>query len=144
MSRVPDVVLVGVGKVLGGLSVVMGASGILIVLLEGDTELLIEEFVLNLGLLGIGFGLMTWMVVPRQPRNSAVWALCGAAVVSGIYAASLRWTTTGGRPNRTWMHSPIASTRSAAHSRPRPEPSFGSGPPSRSTAPCWRRYDQDP
>ena len=54
--RLSDAVLTRIGRALGALGVLMGTGGILVLLVRGDTELLLEDFALHSGLLGIGFG----------------------------------------------------------------------------------------
>ena len=86
--RISDDVLARTGLALGGLSVLMGAGGILVLLVRGNTELLMADFALHNGLLGIGFGAVVWLIAGNQPRNMVVWVLAGAAFCTGLYAAS--------------------------------------------------------
>ena len=71
------------GRFLAAASMLMGV-GALVVALIAYPAVLVDDFALNLtGVLGVGLGAVTWVTIPNQPRNAAIWALA----VSGFFAS---------------------------------------------------------
>ena len=53
-------------------------------LLYGDLAALVESFVLNVAVIGVGFGGLVWAVFPAHGRNATVWALSASAVMASL------------------------------------------------------------
>lgn len=79
-----DHMIVRVVRWFGGLAVVTSVTGTLWISLA-QPERIVTDQVLVGTVLGIGFGLISWMVISEQPRNRAVWVATAAAVAGGLY-----------------------------------------------------------
>ena len=80
---------VAVGKLFAIASVALSLIGLTILAFLGRWDILTEKDALFLGIFGIGFGALTWIIVGHQSRNGAVWALAWAGLFAGLFSASL-------------------------------------------------------
>ena len=76
--------LVGAVLTIGGL-----ATSVTISLLErSGFDLMVEDFQLQFTAIGVGFGLLAWLVLPREPDNRVVWVYALVALLAGLFMAS--------------------------------------------------------
>ena len=67
-----DRTLVRTGRAMGLTAVLLSVSGVVIILSAGQSEALFDDFVLQVAILGAGFGAFAWVVAKSQHRNTAV------------------------------------------------------------------------
>ena len=84
-----DTQVIRAGRVLSGSAIAMAVGGLVVAIVAGRWE----EAWLTLtpvnASIGIGFGVLAWTILPRQPRNRSVWAYAVAAFFGGLYATCL-------------------------------------------------------
>ncbi len=78
-----------IGTVFGATSVLLSAFGIATLAALEGWDTLVDTNVLYFGVLGVGFGVLTFFLVPAQPDNGAVWALAWSGLFSALYTAGL-------------------------------------------------------
>ena len=83
-----DRTLVRTGRAMGLTAVLLSVSGVVIILSAGQSEALFDDFVLQVAILGAGFGAFAWVVAKSQHRNTAVWILTWGALLGGVYASA--------------------------------------------------------
>jgi signal transduction histidine kinase len=91
---------VGVTRVAALVAVVLSIGGLAtaltVVLLEGSGfDLIVEDFQLQLAAIGVGFGLLAWFVLPREPENRVVWVYALVAVLAALFVAAEAVAVTG-------------------------------------------------
>jgi hypothetical protein len=79
---------VALGRVLAVYSAVCSLVGLGIYLALGLHERLFADWVLQITAFGLLIAALCWPLIPRQPRNRAVWALLWVAVFSATQAAA--------------------------------------------------------
>jgi signal transduction histidine kinase len=57
-----------------------------------STSMLLETRSLTFGVYAIGLGVLTWVMIPSQPRNGAVWALAWTSIFAALLAAGVAMT----------------------------------------------------
>ena len=55
---------------------------------SGLTDALFREWIFHNGVAAIGFGVITWLVLPQQPRNGAIWVAAWTAFFGGLSVAA--------------------------------------------------------
>ena len=88
--------LVDVGTRQGGnrqglhdVSLILGAVGMVALVVVGGWDFLIDSLALNFGALAIMLGVLTWLMIPTQSRNGSVWAIAWAAVFAALFTFGL-------------------------------------------------------
>jgi signal transduction histidine kinase len=71
---------------LGAISIVTAVTGTLWIGLAQPERIASDQILVG-SVLGVGFGLISWMVISEQPRNRAVWVAAAAAVAGGLYCS---------------------------------------------------------
>ncbi|MGI9648647.1 MAG: ATP-binding protein [Acidimicrobiia bacterium] len=87
IERFDDQALARLARILGAISIALGAAGILTFIAIWESDRLVTDFVAHTGIQAVGFGILGWLVLPTQPRNGAVWALTVSAFFASLYAA---------------------------------------------------------
>ncbi len=72
---------VAFGIVSAGLSIASMAT----LFIRGDGDFLVEISGLVFGFIGLGFGVLTMVMIRSQPKNGAVWAIAWAGVFATLY-----------------------------------------------------------
>jgi signal transduction histidine kinase len=91
MRDVSDRTRVIVGRVMAAIGVVGSALGIWWFAANGLTEALFREWIIHNAAAAIGFGTITWLVLPKQPRNAAIWVTAWTALFGGLFVAANAW-----------------------------------------------------
>ncbi|MEM8924070.1 MAG: histidine kinase [Actinomycetota bacterium] len=81
--------LVRLGRVVSGLAMTMSVGGLIVAIAADRWELAWGTLTPVNATVGIGFGALTWTVLPRQPRNRSVWAYGFAAFFGGLYSVCM-------------------------------------------------------
>ncbi len=76
-----------IGVTFGTVSAGLALASMIIVFVSGDWNFLIEISGLVFGFMGLGFGVLTLVMIRSQPNNGAVWAIAWAGVFSSLYVA---------------------------------------------------------
>lgn len=84
-----DQARIGIGRAFAVLSVVLGAVGMVVLILVGGWDFLIDSLALNFGALAVMLGILTWLMVPSQDRNGSVWAIAWASVFAALFTSGL-------------------------------------------------------
>jgi len=87
--RFSDVRRIQIGRAAAVLSAVLSLAGVTTLAIVGGWSFLFETDAVYFGVLGFGFGVLTWVMIPSQARNGAVWALAWAALFASLFAAGL-------------------------------------------------------
>ena len=110
-----------IAKSFGAVAAVLSLTGTVMLLVLGRADYLIGTGALNFGVLGVGLGILTWLMIPAQPRNGAVWALAWASLFAAMFTfgvASTAFLVRGPFPALTYdallEMSPAMLPRSAA------------------------------
>ncbi|MFW2383346.1 MAG: sensor histidine kinase [Acidimicrobiales bacterium] len=77
------------GRLLAGSGIVMAVGGLVVAILAGRWQAAWDTLTPVNASVGIGFGALAWMILPRQPRNRSVWAYTVAAFFGGLYSTAL-------------------------------------------------------
>jgi signal transduction histidine kinase len=102
---VSDSTRVKIGRLFAVLSVVLGGGGIVLLVVAGGWDFLVESLALNFGALAVMLGVLTWLMIPTQDRNGSVWAIAWAAVFAALFTFGLALAvaiTVGSSPNLTF------------------------------------------
>jgi hypothetical protein len=86
---VSEVARVRVGRVLAGYAVAAALCGTGAYLTLGLAGQMLRDWTLHNALGGAAIGALVWVVVPRQPRNAAVWIMILTAVFQSTNALAL-------------------------------------------------------
>ena len=65
-------------------SLICALGGMVWLVLLGRLELAIHEWILTNAIASAGFASIAWLVLPRQPRNNAIWVVNWAALSNGL------------------------------------------------------------
>ncbi len=100
-----DSASVTLGRAFAVLSVVLGMVGMVVLVVFGGWDFLIDSLSLNFGALAIMLGVLTWLMIPTQGRNGSVWAIAWAAVFAALFTFGLAvavWITRNSLPGLTF------------------------------------------
>ncbi len=86
-----------IGKVIAAVAVGLSVISMVTVPIAGSRSMLVETPAITFGTYAIGLGVLTWLMVVRQPRNGAVWALAWTAVFAGLQVAGWGLVVIAGR-----------------------------------------------
>ena len=87
--NVADPIRIRVGRGFGAASVALAVTGVTTLAVVGGWSYLFDTDAIYFGVLGFGLGVLTWVMIPSQARNGAVWALAWAALFAALFAAGL-------------------------------------------------------
>jgi signal transduction histidine kinase len=73
-----------IGRVMAAVAVSAALSGSLGMVLTGNASVAWEWYLVHNAMVAIGFSTIAWMVLPRQPRNRAVWIIAWAGFLPGL------------------------------------------------------------
>ena len=76
-----------IGVTFGAASAGLSLASMITLFVSGDRDFLIEISGLVFGFMGLGFGVLTLVMIRSQPTNGAVWAIAWAGVFSALYVA---------------------------------------------------------
>lgn len=74
----------GIGRGMAFVGVATSAIGSVWLLALGLSGVLWEDWIIHNALVAIGTGVIVWLVVASQPRNSAVWLLAWTSILTGF------------------------------------------------------------
>ena len=86
--KLSDPTLVRVGRTVGALAVLSTLVGIVLILLVGQAQSLVDDFIFEFAVPAVGFGVFAWVAIPAQPRNPAVWLPAVGALAGGLFIAA--------------------------------------------------------
>jgi signal transduction histidine kinase len=78
-----------VGRVMSVAAIGLAAVGVGWVIAIGHSDRLFDDWIVQNAVAAIGFGTIGLLVVPRQPRNGAVWAIIWGALATGTYCLGM-------------------------------------------------------
>ena len=87
--EVSDGVRRRIGKWFAGISVGLSLYGVVVLGVLWGWSALVRTDAVYFGVLGLGFGALTWLLIRAQPDNGAVWAGAWSALFSSLFAAGL-------------------------------------------------------
>jgi signal transduction histidine kinase len=94
-----------IGVTFGAVSAGLSLASMVTLVVLGDWSFLIEISGLVFGFMGLGFGVLTLVMIRSQPKNGAVWAIAWAGVFASLYvvgAAGALFLTGGAFPGLTY------------------------------------------
>ncbi len=74
-----------IGVTFGGASAGLSALSMATLFIRGNWDFLVEVSGLVFGFVGLGFGVLTMVMIRSQPKNGAVWAIAWAGVSATMY-----------------------------------------------------------
>lgn len=77
------------GRVMAAIAIVLAVCGMVALVVIGRSDFITRDYAAHNALIALGFGVLTWVAVPRQPRNTTVWIAGWAALFSGVFVASM-------------------------------------------------------
>lgn len=75
---------VGIGRSMAVVGVAGGLVGIVWLLLIGVRGSLWDDWIVHNALIAIGTGVIVWLALPSQPKNTAIWVLAWSSVLTGL------------------------------------------------------------
>jgi signal transduction histidine kinase len=78
-----------IGRSFALISVALSGAGAAVLAALWGWDALVRTDAISFALLGIGFGVLTWILVTARADNGAVWALAWAALFSSLFTAGL-------------------------------------------------------
>ncbi|MFC2176804.1 sensor histidine kinase [Actinomycetota bacterium] len=87
--RLADSTRIRIGRFSAGASVATSLVAALVMVAMGHWGILVEAGAFNFSALAVGFGILTWVMIPSQPRNGSVWVLAWASVFAALYTAGI-------------------------------------------------------
>ena len=94
-----------IGVTFGAGAAGLSLAAMVTLLVLGDWSFLVEISGLVFGFMGLGFGLLTLVMIRSQPKNGAVWAIAWAGVFASLYvvgAAGALFFAGGAFPGLTY------------------------------------------
>lgn len=85
----PDRGRVRFGRWMAGVSVVVILTALVTVAALGRWGVAVATLAPINGLLGAGFGALAWAVLPKQPRNGAVWTYAWASLFGAVFVGGV-------------------------------------------------------
>jgi signal transduction histidine kinase len=76
---------IAIGRILAAVGIGTAVGGTIWLAVIGRDEVLMGDWVIHNAVVAVGFGLLTLVVIARQPRNGAVWLPAWVAVFTGAY-----------------------------------------------------------
>ena len=97
IDAVSDSTRIAIGRALAVAAIVLGGGSIALLLVLGGREFLVGISALTFGVMGVGYGVLTAVMIRSQPRNGAVWAIAWAGVFASLYiaGAAAAWVLAG-------------------------------------------------
>ena len=74
-----------IGLAFGVVSAVLSVASMSTLFIRGDGDFLVEISGLVFGFMGLGFGVLTMVMIRSQPKNGAVWSIAWAGLFSALY-----------------------------------------------------------
>ena len=87
--EVSDTVRRRIGQWFAGISVGLSLFGLMVLAALWGWSGLVRTDAVYFGVLGLGFGALTWILVRAQSDNGAVWAIAWSALFSSLFTAGL-------------------------------------------------------
>ncbi len=78
-----------IGRSFAVISVALSGAGAAVLAALWGWDPLVRTDAISFAVLGIGFGVLTWILVTARAANGAVWALAWAALFSSLFTAGL-------------------------------------------------------
>jgi signal transduction histidine kinase len=85
--RLRDSTRIQVGQAIAVLAGTLSVVGMAVLAVLGRWDALVGSNALNLGSLGLGLAILTWIMVKSQPRNGAVWVVGWASLFASLATA---------------------------------------------------------
>lgn len=84
-----------IGRTMAATAVVAAVVGIGWLLILGYRDQLWDDWMVHNALVGVGTGVIVWLVIKSQPRNGAIWILAWAGLFTGLevlgYGIAAQW-----------------------------------------------------
>lgn len=84
-----------VGRSMAAVAIVAAVVGMVWLLALGFRDQLWEDWMVHNAIVGIGNGVIVWLVIRSQPTNAAIWVLAWAGLFAGLevlaYAGTAQW-----------------------------------------------------
>jgi len=80
--------LVRLGRGVAAFAIIASLAGLATLVALRNWSVIADEYVLDNALLSIGFGIVTWVAVPRHPRNGTVWVLAATSLFTAVFVAT--------------------------------------------------------
>lgn len=87
------------GRALAGMTILLAICGLIVFVATGNSEYFIRDYPLHMAVPALGFGVLAWMALPRQPENRSVWVAVWASFCTGLALAAYATTILVGKLN---------------------------------------------